>query len=42
MGLLRALLKPETVREFIRNRGNVSSRFMAVGLGAVMNESIWW
>ncbi len=35
MGLLRALLKPETVREFIRNRGNVSSRFMAVGLGAV-------
>lgn len=35
MGLLRALLRPETVREFIRNRGNVSSRFMAVGLGAV-------
>lgn len=35
MGLLRALLKPETVREFIRNRGNVSARFMAVGLGAV-------
>jgi hypothetical protein len=35
MGLLRALLKPEAVREFIRNRGNVSSRFMAVGLGAV-------
>jgi len=35
MGLLRALLKPETVREFIRNRGNISSRFMAVGLGAV-------
>lgn len=35
MGLLRALLKPEKVREFIRNRGNVSSRFMAVGLGAV-------
>jgi uncharacterized membrane protein YraQ (UPF0718 family) len=35
MGLLRALLKPERVREFIRNRGNVSSRFMAVGLGAV-------
>ncbi|BAN35963.1 permease [Sulfuricella denitrificans skB26] len=35
MGLLRALLKPETVREFIRNRGNVTSRFMAVGLGAV-------
>ncbi len=35
MGLLRALLKPEKVREFIRDRGNVSSRFMAVGLGAV-------
>ena len=35
MGLLRALLRPETVREFIRNRGNVASRFMAVGLGAV-------
>ncbi|MDD2929878.1 MAG: permease [Sideroxydans sp.] len=35
MGLLRALLKPERVREFIRKRGNVSSRFMAVGLGAV-------
>jgi uncharacterized protein len=35
MGLLRALLKPETVREFIRNRGNLQSRFMAVGLGAV-------
>lgn len=35
MGLLRALLKPEKVREFIRNRGNISSRFLAVGLGAV-------
>jgi uncharacterized membrane protein YraQ (UPF0718 family) len=35
MGLLRALLKPEKVREFIRNRGNLKSRFMAVGLGAV-------
>lgn len=35
MGLLRALLRPEKVREFIRNRGNLSSRFMAVGLGAV-------
>lgn len=35
MGLLRALLRPEKVREFIRNRGNISSRFMAVGLGAV-------
>jgi len=35
MGLLRALLKPERVREFIRNRGTLQSRFMAVGLGAV-------
>ena len=35
MGLLRALLKPEAVREFIRNRSNLSARFMAVGLGAV-------
>lgn len=35
MGLLRALLKPERVREFIRNRGNVQSRLLAVGLGAV-------
>ncbi len=35
MGLLRAFLKPEKVREFIRNRGNLQSRFMAVGLGAV-------
>lgn len=35
MGLLRALLKPEKVRAFIRNRGNLQSRFLAVGLGAV-------
>jgi uncharacterized membrane protein YraQ (UPF0718 family) len=35
MGLLRALLSPEKVREFIRRRSNVSARFMAVGLGAV-------
>jgi len=35
MGLLRALLKPEKVRQFIRDRGNLQSRFMAVGLGAV-------
>jgi uncharacterized protein len=35
MGLLRALLSPERVREFIRRRSNVSARFMAVGLGAV-------
>jgi len=35
MGLLRALLKPERVREFMRNRGNLQGRFMAVGLGAV-------
>lgn len=35
MGMLRALLSPEKVREFIRARSNVSARFMAVGLGAV-------
>ncbi len=35
MGLLRAFLKPEKVRDFVRNRGNLQSRFMAVGLGAV-------
>jgi len=35
MGLLRALLSPERVREFIRRRSNVSARAMAVGLGAV-------
>ncbi len=35
MGFLRALLRPERVREFIANRGNITSRFMAVGLGAV-------
>ncbi len=35
MGLLRALLTPERVREFIRRRSNVGARFMAVGLGAV-------
>jgi hypothetical protein len=35
MGLLRAMLAPERVREFIRARSNVSARFMAVGLGAV-------
>ena len=35
MGLLRALLSPEKVREFIRHRSNLGGRFMAVGLGAV-------
>jgi uncharacterized membrane protein YraQ (UPF0718 family) len=35
MGLLRALLKPERVREFVRRRSNLSARFTAVGLGAV-------
>ena len=34
MGLLRALLSPEKVREFIRRRSNIAARFMAVGLGA--------
>ncbi|MEW6765682.1 MAG: permease [Pseudomonadota bacterium] len=35
MGWLRSALSPERVREFLRHRGNLSSRFMAVGLGAV-------
>jgi len=35
MGWLRSILTPERVREFLRHRGNLSSRFMAVGLGAV-------
>jgi len=35
MGLLRAMLSPERVREFIRRRSNVGARAMAVGLGAV-------
>ncbi|MFZ5466959.1 MAG: permease [Pseudomonadota bacterium] len=35
MGWLRSTLSPERVREFLRHRGNLSSRFMAVGLGAV-------
>jgi len=35
MGFLRALLRPERVRDFVRNRGNITSRLFAVGLGAV-------
>lgn len=35
MGLLRAMLSPERVREFIRRRSTVGARTMAVGLGAV-------
>lgn len=35
MGLLRALLSPEKVREFVRRRSSLGARFMAVGLGAV-------
>jgi uncharacterized protein len=35
MGLLRALMRPEAVRDFIRRRSSLSARFMAVGLGAV-------
>lgn len=35
MGLLRAFISPEKVRDFIRRRTNVSARFLAVGLGAV-------
>ncbi len=34
MGLLRALLSPEKVREFIRRRSNIAARIMAVTLGA--------
>ncbi len=35
MGWLRAVLSPERVRAFLRRRGNLSSRLLAVGLGAV-------
>jgi uncharacterized protein len=35
MGLLRALLAPERVREFVRNRPDWQARGMAVSLGAV-------
>jgi hypothetical protein len=35
MGLLRALLSPERVREFVRNRPDWQARGMAVTLGAV-------
>lgn len=35
MGMVRAVLSPERVREFIRRRSNVGARTMAVGLGAV-------
>lgn len=35
MGLLRAVLSPERVRDFIRRRSNMGARTMAVGLGAV-------
>lgn len=35
MGWLRGALRPEQVREFLRHRGNLSARFMAIGLGAV-------
>lgn len=35
MGLLRALLSPERVREYIRNRPDWQARSMAVTLGAV-------
>ncbi len=35
MGLLRALLSPERVREYVRNRPDWQARGMAVGLGAV-------
>ena len=35
MGLLRALLSPERVREFVRGRPDWQARGLAVGLGAV-------
>lgn len=35
MGWLRGMLRPEQVREFLRQRGNLSARFLAVGLGAI-------
>ncbi len=35
MGLLRALLSPEKVRDYVRNRPDWQARSMAVGLGAV-------
>jgi uncharacterized membrane protein YraQ (UPF0718 family) len=35
MGLLRALVSPERVREFVRGRPDWQARSMAVGLGAV-------
>ncbi|MCU7846063.1 MAG: permease [Candidatus Thiodiazotropha sp. (ex Monitilora ramsayi)] len=35
MGLLRALLSPERVREYVRNRPDWQARGMAVSLGAV-------
>lgn len=35
MSWLRGMLRPEMVREFLRQRGNLSARFLAVGLGAI-------
>ncbi len=35
MGLLRALLSPERVRDYLRDRPDWQSRAMAVGLGAI-------
>ncbi len=35
MGLLRALLSPERVREFVRNRPDWQARSMAISLGAI-------
>ncbi|MFZ5558447.1 MAG: permease [Pseudomonadota bacterium] len=35
LGLMRALLTPERVREFMLKRSNLGSRFAAVGMGAV-------
>lgn len=39
MDVLHALLKPGNVRGFIRHRGNLQSRFLAVGPGAATRIS---
>lgn len=39
MDVLRALLKPGNVRGFIRHRGNLQSRILAVGPGAATRIS---
>ena len=41
MGLLRAFLSPERVREYVRNRPDWQARGMAVTLGAVTPFCSW-